>query len=98
MSAFEKKWQEAARAARARSPEVPAMPFGFAARVAALSREAAEPVITWLSSFERFVYKALALVAVLVCITGGLVAREMMEPPSIVPAIEDEVAEQFPLL
>ena len=98
MSAFDEKWNEAAGAARKAAPAAPGMPRGFATRVVALSREAVEPVSSWLTSFEHYVFKALAVVAVAAGITGGLVANEMMEPPSIVPALEDEVAEQFPLL
>lgn len=98
MSAFDNKWDETAKAARRHTPALPDMPLGFASRVVALSKEAVEPVITWLSSFERYVYKVMAVIAVAVCITGGLVAKDMLEPPSIVPTFEDEVAEQFPLL
>jgi hypothetical protein len=98
MSSFDEKWKETAKAARKAEPDIPMLPLGFATRVVALSREAVGPVMTWLTSFERYVFKAMAVVALAACVTGGLVANELMEPPSIVPALEDEVAEQFPLL
>lgn len=98
MSAFDEKWNKTASAARQVEPELPDLPLGFATRIVAMSCEARESVIGWLNSFERYVFKVMAAVAVAACITGGMVAKEMLEPPSIVPSFEDEVAEQFPLL
>jgi len=98
MSSFDDKWKDAAQTARQVEPEIPEVPLGFATRVVALSREAVEPAITWLASFERYMFKAVAAVGLAVVITGGFVARDYLTPPSIVPAVENEVAEQFILL
>lgn len=98
MKSFDDKWHDAAGEARKAKPEMPEIPLGFATRVVALSREAAEPVITWLTSFERYVFKMVAVVAIVAVVTGGFVAKDLMATPSIVPAFEEEVADQFPLL
>lgn len=98
MSSFNEKWHETADAARRSEESLPEIPLGFAGRVVALSRETVEPMVTWLTSFERYIFKAAAAVGLAVVITGTLVARDYLAPPSIVPTVENEVAEQFLLL
>lgn len=98
MKSFDDKWNEAAGQARENSPELPEVPLGFATRVAALSRAATQPIVTWLNSFERYVFKMVAVVAIVAFITGGFVVKDLMATPSIVPTFEEEIAEQFPLL
>ncbi len=95
MKSFDDKWNDAALEARAASPDLPEIPLGFATRVVTLSREAAEPVISWLTSFERYVFKMVGIIAIAVFVTGGYVAKDLMATPSIVPTFEDEVADQF---
>ena len=98
MSSFEDKWNDATQKARQSEEPIPEVPIGFATCVVALSREKAELVITWLASFERYIFKTAAAVGLAVIITGGFMAKDYLATPSIVPAFENEVAEQFILL
>ena len=98
MSSFEDKWNDATQKARQAEEPIPEVPLGFATRVVALSRETAEPVITWLASFERYIFKTAAAVGLAVVITSGFVVKDYLTTPSIVPAVENEVVEQFILL
>ena len=98
MKSFNDKWNEAADEARDNAPPLPDVPLGFPTRVVALSRAATQPIVTWLNSFERYVFKMVAVVGIVAFITGGFVVKDLMAMPSIVPTFEEEIAEQFPLL
>lgn len=99
MNKFEERWHEAATAAGKAAPKpTPEMPLGFATRIAALRREAEAAGPSWISVFERCLFRAAAGVACAVAIAAVGQLGEILQPPSLVPTVENTVVERFLLL